>query len=311
MRLIALVLASAALLTTSPGAVGGQAPARGQVQERTPDAGRLADSAFARARRLVTEGNGAAGRALLDSMVQGMPASDPALPEALWWRATLAETAAAAERDFLRLAVEHPAAPRASDALVRLGQLEYARGARDAAVRHFERLVREHPDQPALGTALQWKGRILIELGQAAAGCAALDSARAGLSAGDAERRLQLDYLAQGCGAGAPAAGPAAPSSGPAARPPSPAAPPAVTGTGPPVRVAAGTLPTRARAEALLRRVEAAGFEGRVAAVGTRKFRVFVGGVMPASAGRALVAALAAKKLRGAVLLPEPTGTRR
>ena len=59
-----------------------------------------ADSVFARARQLVVNGNGAAGRVLVDSMVAVTTPDTPAYAEALYWRATLAATSADAERDY-------------------------------------------------------------------------------------------------------------------------------------------------------------------------------------------------------------------
>ena len=52
------------------------------------------DSVFARAQRLVTGGNGADGRAIVDSVLQAVPPGSPDHAEPLYWRAALAETAA-------------------------------------------------------------------------------------------------------------------------------------------------------------------------------------------------------------------------
>lgn len=280
---------------------------------------RAAEVAFARARALVTEGSGAAGRALVDSLVQANPVGSPVWVEGLWWRAVLAEQAASAERDLLRLAVEHPVSPRAPEALMRLGQLELARGARDAAVRHFERLISDHPDSPLVAAAYAGKGRALIEGPRGAEGCIALAAARSRATAAQVELRNQIEFAAQRCSgvevsdargtAPAPTAAagrePQAPAGPPRAVPALPAEPaprPAVA-AGPRVLVAAGTYPTRAKAMAQLRRVEAAGFEGRVGLAGPGKYRVFVGEPMPRAEAAVLQRRLAAKQVKGVTLL--------
>lgn len=282
-----------------------------------------ADSAFARARTLVTEGNGVAGRTLVDSVMQANKPGTPTFVEGLWWRAALAEQAATAEKDLLRLAIEHPASPRAPEALLRLGQLELARGARDAAAKHFDRLVTEHPDSPLVAQAWFGKGRALLDAGRVADGCSALSAARRYVTPAQVEFRNQLEFHAQRCfGEAANAAPTSAPPNAPTSAPTSapitaPSVPPStapaaapVKGTaadrrttGPLVRVAAGTFPTRPKATAQLRAVEKAGFEGRVGLAGPGKFRVFVGDPMPRADAQALAAKLSKAKVKGVVLL--------
>ena len=88
------------------------------------------DSVFARAERFVREGDGARGRALVDSVLEASPAGSPLLADALYWRAALASSTADAERDFRRIVVEFATHPRAEGAMLRLAQLEFARGDR-------------------------------------------------------------------------------------------------------------------------------------------------------------------------------------
>ena len=111
------------------------------------------DSIFRRARRLVSEGDGAAGRALVDSLLRAAPEGTPAYGDALFWRGALAETAVDAERDYRRVIVEYPLSPYADDALLSLAELEQARGDRAAAYQHLQRFVREHPASPARARA--------------------------------------------------------------------------------------------------------------------------------------------------------------
>ncbi|MEO7085615.1 MAG: SPOR domain-containing protein [Gemmatimonadaceae bacterium] len=158
-----------------------------------------ADSIFARARQLVVNGNGAAGRVLVDSAVA---ATDPALPayaEALYWRATLAATSADAESDYQRIVVEYPLSPRESDALLQLAQLEIARGDRASAATHLERYVLENPKSADAGRAQLMLVRVSFEQNDLPHGCIALHRALAGVPATAVELHNQLDYYSSRC----------------------------------------------------------------------------------------------------------------
>ena len=100
---------------------------------------------YERARVLVESGRGAAGRALVDSLLGVARAGSPEYAEALWWRAVLSTDAGAAERDLRTLVVVFHASPRAVDATLRLAQLDLARGRAADAREGLERLRRERP----------------------------------------------------------------------------------------------------------------------------------------------------------------------
>ena len=187
------------------------------------------DSIFKRARRLVSEGDGAAGRAVVDSMLRAATEGSPAYGNALYWRGALAETAADAERDYRRVIVEYPLSPYADDALLSLAELEQARGDRAAAYQHLQRFVREHPMGPARARAGLAAARLAFEQRDVTRGCAMIADAR--LSAGnDVELRNQIDYHGARCPAATASAAPApaAPRAGaPSAREPAPTNAPA------------------------------------------------------------------------------------
>ncbi|HEU4720333.1 MAG TPA: SPOR domain-containing protein [Gemmatimonadaceae bacterium] len=174
------------------------------------------DSIFKRARRLVSEGDGAAGRAIVDSMLRVATEGTLAYGNALFWRGALAETAADAERDYRRVIVEYPVSPYADDALLSLAELEQARGDRTSAFQHLQRFVREHPLGPARARAGLAAARLAFEQRDLTRGCAMIADAR--LSAGsDVELRNQIDYHGSRCPATAaavPAPAPATPSTG-------------------------------------------------------------------------------------------------
>jgi DedD protein len=185
---------------------------------------------YLRAQMLVNDGNAAAGRALVDSMIAVAAPGSNEYAEGVYWRAVLAATAADAEMDYRRLVVDFPGSPRVGDALIRLAQLEIARANYDGALRHLNRLIAEHPESPLRPRAGYWMARAMFDKNDLPGGCAAIADALARTSEGDAELRNQITYLNQRC-AGIPPAGmapPAVSTTGavaPAVVPP-PAAPP-------------------------------------------------------------------------------------
>lgn len=78
---------------------------------------------------------------------------------ALYLRARLAETAEAAERDYLRISIEHPQSPQADSALLRLGQARLAQGDPAVAAAYFRRLNDDYPDSPLRPEARAWLAR--------------------------------------------------------------------------------------------------------------------------------------------------------
>ena len=158
-----------------------------------------ADSIFLRAQRMVTEGQGEAGRALVQRELDTAPAGSPRFVEALFWRASLAATAAEAERDYRRIIIEFPLAPRAGDALLRMGQLEMARGERDKAMEHFRRLVLEHPMHAQRARASYWNAQLLFQAGADQRACATLADAQRIVPESDVELRNQIEYYAPRC----------------------------------------------------------------------------------------------------------------
>jgi cell division protein FtsN len=224
------------------------------------------DSLFRRARRLVSDGNGVAGRALVDSLLRAADPATPAYGDALYWHGALAPTATVAERDYRRVIVEYPLAFYADDALLAIAELEQARGDRAGALQHLQRYVRARPASRERGIAALGAARLAFEQRDAQTGCAMLAEARQSIGAADVELRNQVDYYRPRCpapstataadagGAMSPstiAAAPAAPSSAP-----SPALPPTTTPT--PAR-ARPTAPTVAPRSAPAANVPAAG----------------------------------------------------
>ncbi len=157
------------------------------------------DPVFARAQALVSDGNGTAGRALVDSVLTATPPNAPLYPKALFWRASLASNAADAESDYKHIVVDYPLAAQAEDALLRLAQLELARGDRDAALAHLQRIPRDYPRSKSLARANYWTARVLFEKNDIANACIANSNALSEAAADEIELRNQIQYQGQRC----------------------------------------------------------------------------------------------------------------
>ena len=204
------------------------------------------DTLFRRARRLVADGNGAAGRALVDSLLRAADPATPAYGDALYWHGALAPTAAEAERDYRRGIVEYPLAYYADDALLAIAELEQARGDRAGALAHLQRYVKEHPNGAGRGIAALGAARLAFEQRDTRVGCAMIAAARTSAAATDVELRNQIEYYGRQCGAESVAAN--TPTTPP---PPVPVAPPAVAPTPRPAPTTASSgpgTPTTSRA---------------------------------------------------------------
>jgi len=149
----------------------------------------------------VNDGDAKAGRALVDSALAAAPAGSAGYAEALFWRGVLAEDADAMRTDLLRVAIEFPLSPRASDALLRLAQMEFTRGDRVSAQRYLDRLSRDHSESPLNAAGRYWAGRIFFEDSKPVDACAALRDARRLATPGDVELINQIDYYARPCDA--------------------------------------------------------------------------------------------------------------
>jgi len=157
------------------------------------------DPAYLRAQALVSEGQGAQGRAVVDSMyrISGPASGDRA--EALFWRASLAATALDAERDYRAIVVDYATSPRVEDALLRLAQLGLARGDRDSALRHMQRLSAEYPNSNQRARASYWTARVQFDRNDLPAACAANADALVRVATADIELRNQIEYQQQRC----------------------------------------------------------------------------------------------------------------
>jgi cell division septation protein DedD len=159
------------------------------------------DSLLVRVQRLASDGKTAAGRALVDSVLGAAKEGSPAWVEAVFARAAIAESADAARRDYLRIALDYSASPRAGDSLLRLAQMEIARGDRAAAKQYLERLEFEHPLEATRAQGAYWLGRVLLDEGALVRACASLAEAKASAAPADVEFVNQIAYYSRQCAA--------------------------------------------------------------------------------------------------------------
>ncbi len=260
--LVALTLAAplaGAQTVTSTGASTSDSAAARAASDGIPRPAN--DSLFRRARRLVSEGNGSAGRALVDSLLAAADPATSAYGDALYWHGALAPTAAAAEQDYRRVIVEYPLAYYSGDALLAIAELEQARGDRAGAMQHLQRFVREHPENPGRGLAALGVARLAFEQQDSTLACSMLAVARRSTSASDVETRNQIAYFGNRC-ASASANTSATTASAPATTAPAMTAP--ATTTVP--TVATASAPQVAPVPAPARRAPAAKMPDRDAA---------------------------------------------
>ena len=314
MRRCALVTALLMLAVALPSPVAAQQTAVDSAVAATAHAARR--TVYERAQRLVNDGNGAEGRALLDSLLEATEPRSDAEAEVLLRRATLAESWDAAQRDYLRVMLEHERSPYAAQARLRLAQGEATRGDRDAALRYLERLSAETPDSPLRPEATLWQGRILLDRGARADGCALLRDGRTTVDAGALELVNQYDYLLRSCArlAAADTARTSTPS--PAERQ-APAPTPAPASTPPPASgqpaprgglvwsVQIGAFPDAATANGFAADMRARGYEARVDGTAA-PFRVRVGRFASRADAEAAMQAYRSKERRDAFLTQVP-----
>jgi cell division protein FtsN len=165
------------------------------------DTTRPSSPVLQRARQLFAEGRGADARRLTDSLLRVSSPRDAIYADLLHLRASNAATAADAEREYGRILIETPLSVRAEDALLKLADLEEARGDRRGASDHLERFLLSysgHPARPRVALSLV---RLLFEQGpqQVARACAALRAAHDEIPSSNAEMRNQLEYYSPRC----------------------------------------------------------------------------------------------------------------
>lgn len=274
-----------------------------------------ADSVFARARALVSSGNGAAGRVLIDSIAAATDPASPAYADALYWRAALAASTDDAERDYRRIIVEYALSPRAADALLQLAQLELSRGDRSLAASHLERFMAENPTRPERAQAGAQLTELLFQQNDLPRACSTLRQTLAAVPDSLVELRNRLTYYSPRCmaldaspGSRVPVSGVGSGGGGRAGRDSATARRDTVVAHAAPARYTlqlAASYTTRAEADREAARLQARGLDARV--VGSRKsYRVRIGRYVTRGNAVAAQRELKAKKVTTTVTDIEP-----
>jgi DedD protein len=205
---------------------------------------------YLRAQQMVANGDAANGRKLADSVANAAPPGTSAYAEGLYWRATLAANARDSEHAYRQIIVDYPLSGRVPDALLRIGQLESARGENAAALQHFQRLVLEHPQSPLHAEASYWVARMYFDANDASHACAANADAGTSVPASNVELKNRIDFQQQRCrGVTLATNAPAAPVSVPVKNVPATSAPKPPAKPAPKVAAAAKEVPRNTVAE--------------------------------------------------------------
>lgn len=92
--------------------------------------------------------------------------------ELLAWKATLSRSARATEEAFVRIARDHPESRQRESALLRLAQLEIAKGESRRALTWLDLLYRDYPAGAENGERQYWTARALLAGGDTTRACA-------------------------------------------------------------------------------------------------------------------------------------------
>jgi hypothetical protein len=312
---VLLILISLAIVPATMLAQGRSGRA-GAAARQTPD------SVFSRAIALNNEQRGMEARALIDSLLRATQPTSPAYADALFWSAVLAETETVAEAQYNRIVREFPLHRRAEESLIRLAQMEMARGNRSVAQRHLDRIIVEHPYGQFRSKASYWRARLFFEENELDRACAELGLARARLPAGDVELKTEIDFAARRCvnvpapatagaargraGGAADTAGAAVTSrAGGAAATSQKAAPP--TKSAAMFAVQAAAFPLRENAQAFADALKARGYDARLVDGGPL-FRVWIGRFATRAQATALASELRAKNVSSGAFVVEAGG---
>ena len=244
--------------------------------------------------RLAQEGQGDSARVQVKRIIDATPAASPLYAEALYTAGLVAANTGEMERQFQRLVVEFNGSSWSDDALLRLMQLNFARGDLAAVVRTAERLASDYPQSEVIPEASLWAARAYFRQANSADGCRWLANGLARSDTLDVELRNGLVFLNGRCGVGQAASGQVGRDTTPSARPDS-AGPPADRPTGPLFSIQVASSSTQALADDLVRRLARDGFSNAYVVKDGAAFKVRVGRVPQRAQADTLLARVRAK----------------
>jgi len=151
--------------------------------------------------RLAQDGFGDSARAIVKKIADATPAAQPLYAEAIYTAGVIANSTAEMERQFQRVAVEFNGSPWSDDALLKLMQLNFARGDFAGVGRTAERLHSDYPQSEVIPEAALWAARAYFRQSNNADGCRWLADGLARSDTMDVELRNGLVFLNGRCGA--------------------------------------------------------------------------------------------------------------
>lgn len=212
--------------------------------------------------RLAQEGLADSARGIVRRALAAAEPSDSLYPEILFTAGLVAATEFDRRISLRRVIVEYSTSEWADDALLLMGQVEYANSNPGAALAQFSRLLADYPNSSLVAVAAFWGARAAGDLDNGPEACRIADL---GLSSAtdDVEVKNQLQYQRQRCAAliqKTPASAPDSVAPPAVTEPPPPRPAPVVKG----FRVQVIAAPTQAKANETIKRLKAIGYAATV-----------------------------------------------
>jgi len=148
--------------------------------------------------RLAQDGRVDSARSTLATLEKSVGPADSTFAQVLYAQGLVAPSVDEARQRLQRVVSEYPLSTWADDAVVRLGQLEYANGDPGAAARQLEKFHGDYAASPLFPVAAVWAGRALLRAQDSLAGCRWV-SEGLGRVGRDAATRRDLAALATAC----------------------------------------------------------------------------------------------------------------
>jgi hypothetical protein len=156
------------------------------------------DARLVAAVRLAQDGLSDSARAVAGRILAATPPADSLYPEALYTMGLLAATEQDRRLYLRRVVVDFGQSVWADDALLSLGQLDYAGGNPGGTVRQMDQLLSDYPGSPLAAVAAFWGARAAGDRRDSATACRLADQGL-GTVGGDIELRNQLEFQKQRC----------------------------------------------------------------------------------------------------------------
>ncbi len=156
------------------------------------------DSRLATVVRLAQDGLADSARAELQRVMGDLTPTDSLYPQALYTEALVAVTDGERRLALRKIVVEYSRSSWADDAILLLGQLEYANGNAGGTVTQITKLLNDYPLSPLRASAAFWGARAASDLGNGPLACKWVDIGL-GAPTNDVELTNRLDYQKQRC----------------------------------------------------------------------------------------------------------------